>query len=157
MTMEGKASLADLRQTISELEAELEKRTAERDEGLAREAAVAELLQVVNSSSGDLTAVFKTILERAHSLCGVEYGVLLTYDVELFGPLQCWGTAVSGEAEWLSSKFRVCRLGAWRAVAPHTRYGPICGAETGRARLPRAPRLRRYPDSAGSAIAQRIP
>ena len=97
MTMEGKASLADLRQTISELEAELEKRTAERDEGLAREAAVAELLQVVNSSSGDLTAVFKTILERAHSLCGVEYGVLLTYDGELFWPVAMHGAPPSLE------------------------------------------------------------
>ena len=36
MAVEGKASLADLRRTICELEAELEKRTAERDEGLAR-------------------------------------------------------------------------------------------------------------------------
>jgi hypothetical protein len=30
MAVEGKASLADLRRTLSELEAELEKRTAER-------------------------------------------------------------------------------------------------------------------------------
>ena len=42
MAVTGKASLADLRRTICELEAELEKRTAERDEGLARESAVAE-------------------------------------------------------------------------------------------------------------------
>src|SRR5215472_17554303 len=91
MAVKGKPSLADLRRTISELEAELDKRSAERDEGLAREAAVAELLQVVNSSSGDLATVFDAILERAHRLCGAEYGVLLTYDGELFWPAAIHG------------------------------------------------------------------
>ena len=46
------------RRTIAELEAELEKCTAERDEALARENAVAQVMQVINSSPGDLTPVF---------------------------------------------------------------------------------------------------
>jgi transcriptional regulator with GAF, ATPase, and Fis domain len=84
MAVKGQASLADLRQTISELEAEIAKRTAERDEGLARETAVAELLQVINSSPGDLAPVFEAMLEKALTLCDAAFGVLWTGDGESY-------------------------------------------------------------------------
>jgi hypothetical protein len=52
---------ADLRQTLVELRRQLEERTAERDEALAREAALGEVLQVINASPGNLAPVFDAV------------------------------------------------------------------------------------------------
>ena len=72
----------DPRQALEALRRELDARTAERDEALAERAAIAEVLQVINGTPGDLGPVFDAILEMATRVCEAAFGVLLTWDGE---------------------------------------------------------------------------
>jgi class 3 adenylate cyclase len=72
--------VAEPLQAIADLQRRLEERTVERDEALAEQTAIAEVLQVINSSPGDLVPVFEAIIEKATRLCGSAFGIVWTYD-----------------------------------------------------------------------------
>jgi adenylate cyclase len=127
MSVPPDSTLANLEQIIADLRRELAQLTAERDELLveqhdaqAREAATAEVLQVINSSPGNLTPVFDAMLEKAMRLCEAAFGMFWTYEGSHFQV-----TALRGVPERFAEFVRAPQL----AFHPETGLGRLVQGE----------------------------
>src|SRR5215831_9936915 len=98
MTATLDEELVELRRANAELQRRLNEALAERDEFSQRETATTEVLQVINSSPGDLPPVFDAILEKAMRLCEATHGHIWSVEGE-------YGHAVAlrGDAQFIES------------------------------------------------------
>jgi len=82
---------SELHQLVAELGERLRVRDKEYEQALQREAAISDLLQVINGTGGDLAPFFDTLLEKAMTLCGAAFGFLTNYDGKHFHPVAMRG------------------------------------------------------------------
>jgi PAS domain S-box-containing protein len=110
-------------------------------ESLEQQTATAEILQVINSSPGNLRPVFEAILEKAHALGGASRGTLFLFDGEVFR-----AAASQGYPEGPPERMR---LGI--TVSEDPRLAALLAGE----RLIHVPDLMQLEDPIARAVAER--
>ena len=71
-------------------ETDIVRLSLERDEALEQLAAASEVLRVISSSPEELKPVFDAILENATRICEAKFGVLCSYNGDLFKYVAVW-------------------------------------------------------------------
>ena len=79
--------------SIAKLQEQLDIRTRERDEALEQQAATAEVLKVISSSTGKLEPVFQTILENSITICEAKFGMFWLTEGHSFRCVALHGTS----------------------------------------------------------------
>ena len=82
--LESFASQAIIAIENAHLFEEVQRQTRDLSESLQQQTATAEVLSVISGSFGDLVPVFNAMLGKAMDLCAADFGVLNTFDGELF-------------------------------------------------------------------------
>src|SRR5262245_12411536 len=104
-TGDSSANASQLRLRVEELAAELRSKSQEYQEALQREAAIAEILRIINDPQADLARVFAVMLEKATHLCQAAYGHIWLYDGEGARPIAVHGEA--SFADWMRQLPRI--------------------------------------------------